>query len=392
MPPTDLAELDAVVEDGHLTYTEFASSPAKMHKDAHTPSKPNWALAPKSSSVDSHDKRNNRRRRGGKTKEGAKDSGLRHRRSTGRGQPRCVPEGRNIEGDMKNISPSTNRDKTKARTNGPHSVRQSCAHSTSDARSSRVGTPSKIRPWQDNLSPEADTRSALHLAQVDALIKELQKTRGLAESAGSGSGQRTPNSNKGTPLRASLVSSAADMPQGQVVWIVGYDGVLRPGFGEQIESSRLPPSSSPSAFLPSGVRVVHSYPMQRDVNHVINPASGYPSLFVPGPRRSPEPRPFQDFSTSFPAALHGANSRIPDTKRTVNKTVRSGQTPSSQATGSRLTDGGPRNWRSAKLSKNPSPASTRGPSPSPISRSQPDLGQSQRWPTLEEICAMKSAP
>ena len=386
---------DVVVSDRHLVSRHCAPSPtAKIKKDAHTPSKPNWALAPDSSP--SPNEKGGRRLRNGKAKEVAADFELCRRRSKGRGQSRGAPHG---GGSTKYSGSSTDKDRTRARKSGFHSTRQSRAPSDASARDSRGSTSSRnVYDWprQDNLSSEADTRSALHLAQVDALIKELQKSRGLMEISGSDSGRRTPNSTKVAPVRGASIplamasSSPSGMPQDQPVWIAGHDGVLRPGLDEQIDLSRLRQlSTTPSVFLPAGMQVVRSHPMQRDIDLITSSAPGGSSCFRTGPRRSPEPRLPKAHSTSFPTAFHGSKNRTPE--RTMGRNVGSSRTPGSQGTSSRLADEGTKSWRSARLSKNPSPASTRGPSPSPISHSQPGIGQSQRWPTLDEICSSKSA-
>ena len=280
---------------------------------------------------------------------------------------------------MGSISPGIKR-KTTAGAHGK--VRQGRA-SSSAARDSR-SNGSKSETLEEKPS-EQDARSALHLAQVDALIKELQKTRGLLETPSSDHEKNISTGGRVAPVRAlsmPLVSTlpATSEPQGQWVWIAGHDGVLRPDLGGANKSA-VAPQGSPPASVPACVQFTPAQPMQRNIDLRTASAPGTSSLSRMRSRRSLEPRG-PDPGAAFPTAFKGTN-RASDTKGAIDMQARSSRSrnPSSWSTTRSAEDG---NWRSSKMPKEPSPSPVRGTSPSGEA-----ISQAKRWPTLDELCATK---
>lgn len=360
-----------------------------MPKDTHTTSKPNWALAPDSSPKNSPNRKGGRRPRSGKNKESSKESEVRQRQSRRNGRPR------NEAATQDATSSSIDKSMTMVDAPTLRKGRQRRAQSYTSARDNRIDRPSgKPKTPEDNFSAEQDTRSALHLAQVDALIRELQKTRGLLDTPGTSNGM---SSQKGTPVRACSVSPVASLsasePHGQLVWIAGQDGVLRPDLGGRSKTSeiRRPSSSSPSsppAFLPAGMQILYPQPMQRNTKlHTVSaPGSSSRSGNRPTGRQL-EPQAPRDFGPAFPTAFHGSSSRTPDTKGAAgNKIGRSRSRNPSNHTNMQSPQDEILSWRSSKLHKDPAPSPIRSSSPSGGA-----LGQVQHWPTLDEICAIKAS-
>ncbi|EKM59278.1 uncharacterized protein PHACADRAFT_169797 [Phanerochaete carnosa HHB-10118-sp] len=261
---------------------------------------------------------------------------------------------------------------------------------------------------EDNLpGSSSEARSALHLAQVDALIKELQRTRGLPKTLPPNAERTTQDRMKDDNRDAAIAARASSVPPEGAsislnakvpwVWVAGHDGVLRPDMcmeGRPSSVPRLARSDVSSAFMPAGMQDLndmspglesvsaagHAHPMKRTTT----PTPPWP-IFQTGPTLNQFPKdsglPFPDAFDRFSRSVNSQGTVGRNSGRSRSRNC-SGQAPA-RSPGEETA-----NWRSSKLPKDsktvrPNPPSTAGPPVSPV--------QTSHWPTLDEICAKKSS-
>lgn len=380
--------------------------------EVHTPSRPNWALAPSPLPEGSPKKKNERRRRGRNPREKAEDlKGPEDRQR----QPDTSEKARQYPRFETYSIPKTPTRMCKARHGGArHKVTPTGAQkSEQDHDSPLTGAKKDCSPRKSGTpapeeasspGPSQGARSALHLAQVDALIKELQRTRCLLEtpppSAEKNVKDKKQDSAKDPIARASSLpsesSSASVDSKIPWVWVAGHDGVLRPDMfveGRPSSAPRPARADSPTAFMPAGMQDLYDLPPGLDRLAAADFAPPMARILTPIPpgaifQAGLVQDILRDSGGPFPPAFEGS-SRSTDSKGTIGR--RSGRSRSRNRSGQakirawspeeEMTD-----WRRSKLPKDtkvirPNPPSTAGPPISPVNMS--------RWPTLDEICAQK---
>ncbi|GJE84322.1 hypothetical protein PsYK624_003980 [Phanerochaete sordida] len=376
----------------------------KEPAELHSPSHPNWAVAP-SPSPESIAKKNERRRRGSRQRGEAKSPEskgfqTRHRPSNTPGGPHRRPQ-RDLS-DLDTRSPGSKGGAPEGQQSTPNRSERSTRNRGSPysgvSKDRQRGTPQKFNtpaPVEDSPGSGSGTRSPLHLAQVDALIKELQKTRGLSETP-SPSADRTTRrkktDNQGPSSEAHAPSLSPAGTPGSVqakipwVWVAGHDGVLRPDMRMERPSAapRVAPAAGSSAFVPAGMQdlpvvapafaapAAFAVPVQAVM-------ASLPSWAIIQPVPTPEQHPSGSagpFPVTFDGASRGTVGRKDGRPRSRNPSAHSPARPEEEAN----------NWRKSRLPKEsgskavgPNPPSTAGPPISPV--------QPSHWPTLDEICA-----
>lgn len=404
-------------EDSSESADAFAAKPAahtsstpSKGKTSHTPSKPNWAMAPDASPQDSgKKKKDNRRRSEGHRERRKSEAKPRARRATAadKGSRRVThADQQELPGPSKVEGASSAQDDRRAKEGArtPKKARYDRGSPYSKEKDNRTYSRKPGTSEEDSSSAGQNSRSALHLAQVDALIKELQRTRGLMESPGASVEKNGKDDRRGAALpdRSASVPPATISSPGdataRLVWMAGHDGVLRPDFvtGETRLVSA-PPNIPPTvpvfampqtAFLPAGMQTLFSMPFAHDDNDEPHGIwfEGRPGT---GPRRRSEPKVnTRNLHGVFPQVFEGS-SRTPDSTHTggVRNNGRRSRNPSGQRTMQRAAETESSNWRSSRMQRN-------NTSPPPRADQQKTTGaaasRSVFGPTLDEICAMKA--
>jgi hypothetical protein len=365
--------------------TDIAANAAKA---SHTSSKPNWALAP-DPSPEGNSKKNSRRRRRGNRRD--EDKGLKtpHPRSRAANKAHQTPRNGDMEftSGQKCDSGSTadgNEASTTAKaTCKPPQDRGSPYSGLNKARS-RVSSL-KSHSFKDDNSPgQGDkARSALHLAQVDALIRELQRTRGPSSERG----------NRATPARAASVPPVfppASSGDCKASWVAGHDGVLRPDI---LIEDKVP--AAPALVPGLGPTLPVTPPFLLAERQALNDVfAGLHPYTISGPRsagfNSYGTRPQRGLEARMPRHLGGAFPAAFDSpEKTMATDEQVGRShswqPSEPPTGC-FAEEEIINWRSSKMPRRSGVASPNGSGPSTPANTP---AKEQHWPTLDEICASK---
>ena len=283
-------------------------------------------------------------------------------------------------------TPDSEGSATRPRSDRKYKHSRGSPYSSINKTRSRVSSLRIQTPVEEgSSSPDPKARSALHLAQVDALIKELQRTRGLLDTPSS--------SGEVSPIRASSVPPGGSRlsTDSKASWLAGHDGILRPDI---LVEDKVPSTPAPSLqatpttstlppFVPAGMDFLNGLFTGLSTNAVAAAAASGVSNFGTGPRRSLDSRKPREPSRGFPAAFSNYSAERQSTVGRKHSRSRSRQPSGPSVTG---LDDEPTSWRASKLQKRSDAGSSNSSGPSTPVTTPAKL---QNWPTLDEICARR---